>query len=291
MWMAEDNEYVKKEYGWWWEYDRGQIESIRKRMNNPMKFAQEYELEFLASGRNVFDQNIIKAQRKNVLEVGARVKTAEGKEHTVQEIDGWRIYKPPVQGGLYVVGGDVSEGVEGGDYSVAHIFDRRTGEEVAMFRGLIAPDRFGETLNRQGRAYNNALMVVEVNNHGLTTITILKQLVYPSLYFRPAKFEHIGSTTTDKIGWQTNRKTRPILIDDFAQVVRDNEIIIHSEELLNEMTVFIYDNANNMIAQEGFHDDCIFAAAICNQGFKVLYDKPLDQINLSQLNVGTSYGF
>ena len=257
MWFAKDNIYRKKEYNWHWEYSKEWIEKKKKAMNNPMKFAQEYELEFLASGRNVFDQRIIKAQRQNVLEVGAKTKTDDGKDHIVQEIDGWRIYKPPTPDGLYVVGADVSEGVEGGDYSVAHIFNRRTGEEVAMYRGLIAPDRFGETLNRQGRAYNNALMVVEVNNHGLTTITILKQLVYPLLYFRPAKFEHIGSTTTDKIGWQTNRKTRPILIDDFAQVVRDGELIIHSEELLNEMTVFIYDNANNMIAQEGFHDDCL----------------------------------
>ncbi|MCK5616270.1 hypothetical protein KAR91_81160 [Candidatus Pacearchaeota archaeon] len=291
MWFAKDNGYEKKEYGWWWEYSKEQLEKIRKRMNNPMKFAQEYELEFLSSGRSVFDQRIIKAQRKNVLEVGDQISIGTDQTYTVQLIDGWTIYKPPEEGGLYVCGVDVSEGVEGGDYSVAHIFNRKTGEEVAMFRGLIAPDRLAEQVNRMGRTYNNALMVVEVNNHGLTTITVLKQLVYPSLYFRPIKFEHISSQISDKIGWQTNRKTRPILIDDFAQSVRDNELIIHSEELLNEMTVFIYDNANNMIAQEGFHDDCIFAAAICIQGFKVLYDKKLDQIDLGQLNVGTSYGF
>ena len=287
MWFAKDNGYQKKEYGWWWEYSKEQLERIRKRMNNPMKFAQEYELEFLSSGRSVFDQKIIKNQRKNVLKPGDKVKLESGDEFTVREEDGWVVYKPPVPGGLYVCGVDVSEGVEGGDYSVAVIFDRRNGEEVAMFRGLIAPDRLAEKINKMGRKYNNALMVVEINNHGLTTVTVLKQLVYPSLYFRPAKFEHIGSTITDKIGWQTNKKTRPILIDDFAQAVRDDEFIIHSQDLLDEMSVFIYDKNNNMIAQEGFHDDCIFASAICLQGFKVLYDRPLNQMDY----MPTSYAF
>jgi hypothetical protein len=59
----------------------------------------------------------------------------------------------------------VSEGIELGDYSVATVWNRTTGEEVAFYRGLMAPDKFAELLNKLGRKYNNALMVVEVNNH------------------------------------------------------------------------------------------------------------------------------
>ncbi len=44
------------------------------------------------------------------------------------------------------------------------------------------------------------------------------------------------------------------------------------------MVVFIYDRNNNMGAAEGFHDDCIFAAAIANQGFKVLSMEPQVQL-------------
>ena len=278
MWMSE-NDYVKKAYGWWWEYSESDIEIIRRRMNNPQKFAQEYELEFLASGRPVFDQEVVKKMRESILKVGDAVTDKEGKKHIVEEIDGLRIYKRPEPNKIYVVGVDTSEGVIGGDYSVAVFYDRATGEEVAFYRGLIAPDRLAQKLNKWGRDYNNALMVVEVNNHGLTTITILKNLVYPSMYFRPAKFETIGSKFSDKIGWQTNLKTRPILIDDYAQAVRDEELIIHSKEIVDEMSVFVYDDNNNMVAQTGFHDDSIFAAAIAFQGFKVLYSGPLTQID------------
>lgn len=278
MWLT-DNDYVKKEYGWWWLYTEEEIEIIRRRMNDPQKFAQEYELTFLASGRMVFDPQSVNQMRKHMLMVGDKIKDEHGMEHTVREDHGMRIYKDPSPEGIYVVGADVSEGVTGGDYSVAVIFDRNTGEEVAMYRGLIAPDKFGELLNDWGRRYNNALMVVEVNNHGLTTITILKQLLYPMMYFRPSKFEVIGSPWSDKLGWKTTKMTRNLMIDDLGQAIRDFDLIIHSKELLDEMIVFVYDKNNNMGAQDGFHDDCIFAAAIANQGFNILSNKPMNQLD------------
>jgi hypothetical protein len=281
MWVS-DNDYAKKEYGWWWMYSEEEIEVIRRRMNDPRKFAQEYGLEFLSSGRPVFDQESVAKQRNGVLKVGDKIKLDDGTDGIVHEWEQLRIYKPPTPGDMYVFGADVSEGVTGGDYSVCTIFNRTTGEEVAFFRGHIAPDKFGEMLNKWGRRYNNALAVVEVNNHGLTTLTILKQLLYPSLYFRPSKFESIASPWSDKLGWKTTVMTRPLMIDDLAQAMRDGILTLHSKELLDEMNVFIYDRANNMVPQEGFHDDCIFSAGVCYQGFKVLYDKPLGQIDYTR---------
>jgi len=167
----------------------------------------------------------------------------------------------------------------GGDFSVAVIFDRETGEEVAMFRGLLPPDRFADTLDKRGREYNNAYMVVEINNHGLTTVTCLKQKIYPSLYFRPAKFEVSGLPVSNKLGWKTTKVTRPLLIDDFAQACRDRELIIHSKEILDEMSVFVYDDNGNMVPMEGYHDDCIFSCGIAFQGFKVSAKTKMEQLD------------
>ena len=290
MWMAEDNGYAKKAYGWWWEYGEEHIELVRKRMNNPRKFAQEYELEFLASGRSVFDQAVVKEQRKNILNVGDVRVDKDGKEFIVREEDDWIIFAEPEVGGLYVMGADVSEGVEGGDYSVATIINRVSGEEVAAFRKYIPPDIFGVKLDKMGRRYNNALAVPEINNHGLTTVTILKQRLYPSIYFRPTKFDSLGSSTSDKLGWLTNKKTKPIMIDDLAQGMRDHELTFHSRYFIDELTVFVYDDAGNMTPQEGFHDDCIMASAMAFQGFKILYDKKLDQLD-SSIYLPTSFAY
>jgi hypothetical protein len=271
---VEDNDYVKKEYGWWWGYSEVEIEKIRKRMNNPMRFAQEYGLEFLASGRSVFDQNIIRKQRKNILKTGDK-----NGDWTVLEDRGLRIYQTIYSDAMYIFGVDTSEGVEGGDYSTVTVFNRVTGEESAFYKGLIEPDKLAVLLNEWGRRFNNALMVVEVNNHGLTTLTVLKQLMYPTLYFRRSQFETIGTSYSDRLGWKTTKLTRPLLIDDLSQAVREELLIIHSKETLDEMSTFIYDKNNNMVASGATHDDCIFSAAICYQGFKVMYEKSLTQIN------------
>lgn len=281
MWVSE-NDYVKKEYGWWWNYTEEEVETIRRRMNNPRKFNNNYALEFLVSGRSVFTEEAIALQRKSVLKVGDIVKLENGMDHMVREEEGWRIYKPPEDGHFYVVGADCSEGVTGGDYSVGVIVDRSNGEEVAMWRGHIAPDRFAKVLNTWGRKYNNALMVVEAEAHGNVVLNVLKQQLYPSLYFRPARFDTIGNPWSDKLGWKTTKVTRPILIDEFEQLTREGQITLHSKETVDEMTVFVYNDAGNMIAMDSYHDDAIFATAIACQGFKVISDKPMTQLNYTQ---------
>lgn len=278
MWMT-DNDYIKKEYGWWWGYTYEEIDIIRRRMNDPAKFAQEYGLEFLASGRNVFESSIIAAQRRNVWKMGETYLDNDNMEYTVHEENRLRIYKEPVAGTPYVIGVDVAEGVQGGDFSVATVWNRYTGEEVAMFRGLVPPDRFADFLNVWGRKYNNALLAVEINNHGLTTLTCLKQLLYPSLYFRPKKIDAMSVASSDKFGWKTTKVTRPLLIDEFAQACRAMELIIHSKETLDEMSVFIYNDAGNMVPQATFHDDTIFSSGIAYQAFKMVSCKPLEQLD------------
>lgn len=280
MWMNKDNGYEKRAYGWWWHYSEEEIEKIR-RGRDPRKFAQEYSLEFLASGRNVFDLDVVnKVGAKYISRIGDAYEE-NGQTKFVHEKDGLRMYRDPNPTDNYVAGVDVAEGVSGGDYSVVSIWNRTTGEEVAFWRGHAAPDKFAEQLNKWGRLYNNALMVVEVNNHGLTTLTVLKQLMYPQLYFRPAKFDAISTQWSERLGWKTTKVTRPLLIDDLNQGVRDGTLFPRSEEFYEETVTFVYDDGNNMVPQSGYHDDCIFAAAIANQGFKVLYKGELGQIDYS----------
>lgn len=279
MWVGE-NGYTKKEYGWWWIYTEEEIRRIEKNLNDPRKFAQEYGLQFLASGRMVFDQKAVLEQRQNILRVGDEVVIEDGLKFKVGVWHELRVYKPPVAGGMYVAGVDTSEGVEGGDFSVVTIFHRQTGEEVAFYRGLIMPDLLGDKLNEWGRHYNNALMVVEVNNHGLSCQTRLKQLLYPNFYFRPSKFDIPGEPISEKLGWKTSQITRPFMIDDLNKALRDRIVTFHSKETLDEMLIFVYNENGDMVPQsKKYHDDCIFSAGVSYQGFKVLWDKPLTQIN------------
>ena len=286
IWSA-DNDYCKKEYGWWWGYTEEEIDVMRKRINDPQKFAQEYGLDFMSSGRPVFETELVKRLRRAVLRVGDKRTNEAGIESIVtKSADGWVQYAQPEVDHEYVCGVDVSEGVSGGDYSVATIWDRRSGEEVAMFRGeSMAPDRFGTMLNKWGLIYNKALMLVEINNHGLTTVTKLKDLLYPTLYFRPSTFDNIANKWSTRLGWKTSQITRPLMIDDFRQALHEGTMIPHSDELMNEMLTFVFTESNNMDAISGFHDDMIFSSGIALQGFKVMADpKNLGQIDISNIS-------
>lgn len=277
MWKA-DNGYEKLEYGWWWGYTEEEIKAIEHHMNDARKFAREYALDFATSGRVVFDPDVIKRARLGMLKVGEKTSTGG----LVIQDSGTVIFKQPEKDTLYVLGADVAEGVDGGDYSVFTILNRTTGEEVAFYRAHIAPDKFADEIDKWGRYYNDALAVVEINNHGLTTVTALKNKFYPSMYYRPAKFDVAGSPWSEQLGWRTTRVTRPMMIDNLVKAVRDNEITIHSEKTLDEFLTFIYNKHGDMEPQNGAHDDCIFATALALQGFKVLYQGKLDQLDYEE---------
>jgi len=285
MFIAEDNGYAKREYGWWWVYSPEEANLIKKRMNDPLKFAQEYELAFASTGRNVFDMDLVGRHRKNQLKVGDEVILDEfGTRHLVYERpDRLRIFRPPEKNQTYVLSADVAEGLYGGDYSVATIFNRKTGEEVAFFRAHIPPDQFATLLNEWGRIYNEALVVPEVNGSGIAVVSALKLLYYPNLYYRPSKFESMQMSYSDKFGWRTTQLTRPLMLDDFRKAMREGSIVVHSKETIDELLTFIFDSNGDMRCEKGTHDDCIFSVAIALQGFKCLWVNNLDQINTENI--------
>jgi hypothetical protein len=75
------------------------------------------------------------------------------------------------------------------------------------------------------------------------------------------------------------------MIDDLREALADGSYKIHTERTLDEMLTFVFDDSGNMISQNSFHDDCIFASAICFQGFKILYSGKLDQLDEDQIPV------
>jgi len=283
LWTAEDDIWCRKAYGWWWEYTEAQIERKRREYNDPERYAREFLMKFGATGRTVFEQDLVERERKHIWKVGGKYDVGDGEIVVPEVIDGLTIYRKPVAGRFYVAGADVAEGIgQEGDFSVAVFFDRQTGEEVAHFRGKLPPDRFGERLNDWGRYYNNALMVPEVNNHGLTTLTILKQKCYPNLYFRPAAYDKSGIPMSDRVGWRTTVLTKPLMIDDLGKMFRDGLIRIHSARTLDEMLTFVYDDRGHMNAMDGMTDDSLIATCVALQGFKVSSSVTPEQIDYRQ---------
>lgn len=243
------------------------------------KFKQEYpscpEEAFITSGRPVFDTQKLLLRREQVRGTGEQGYLLNGK--FVADGKGQLIiYKHPEKLKPYVIGGDVAEGVPGGDYSVFHVLDNTTGEQVAVWRGHIDPDLLADEQIPVAKYYNNALIANEVNNHGLTTVKALQRKGWTKQYKREV-IDEISKKKQHKFGFRTDTATRPVIIDGLRGIVRERVDLINDEETINEMLTFVFNEQGKAEAQEGCHDDCVMSLAIAHKAREqqrmTLYDR------------------
>lgn len=178
-----------------------------------------------------------------------------------------RIYKTPVPGKKYVIGGDTAEE---GDYSALVVLERETMETVAVWWGHVDEFELARIAYRMGIYYNTALVGIERNNMGVAVVMKLDELAYPNLYRMEILDEFGMSAPTDKLGWETNSRTRPIMLGDLIQIINERTLILRSKETLSELRSLIRGRANRPEAQVGTHDDLVMALAVAYQMFKTL---------------------
>jgi hypothetical protein len=179
------------------------------------------------------------------------------------------IYDPPTVGESYVVGADVAEGLGHGDFSSAHVISADTGMVVAHWHGHVDPDLFGEqVLPAIGYFYNYALLGVESNNHGLTTLKGLQRVGYRNLY-RQRKMNHRAPTASETMGWRTTSVSKPLAIDELNAAIRDQSLLLLDKETISEMRTFVREANGKMHGSP--HDDRVMSLGIANQMLKYVW--------------------
>ena len=62
-------------------------------------------------------------------------------------------------------------------------------------------------------------------------------------------------------GFSTTQKTRPLIIAKLEEMFREESVMVHSQRLIDELFVFIY-NGNRAEALKGYNDDLVMSFAI-----------------------------
>jgi hypothetical protein len=261
--------------------------------SDPKKFYQEYPKDdmeaFLSSGRPVFDigelvkmeQIAQKAPAPTFGQILANPDTNSTQKFVFDEVPisfqdqdptPLKIWDLPEKNEKYTIGVDVSEGKlnvdsadKKNDYSVIDVTRVSDLKTVARWRGHIDPDLLGAVVFALGTFYNTALVGVEINNHGLTTVQHLRNKFYRNLYMRETSEEHQFQERTALMGWRTDRKTKPIIINNLVQAIRDNDIIDLDVVFIRECMTYVRDDQGHTNAQEGMYDDTVMAKAIALQ--------------------------
>lgn len=248
--------------------------NAKKRSMTSWQLAQEYpsnaEEAFIKSGRTVFDVDDL-VDKIIPLEpvVGTLVERTSLRDFdwisndSKTAGDPLSVWEMPDLKGSYVLGADVAEGLDWGDFSCAYVIRVDTGRVVACWHGHIPSDLFGEEIYKLATWYNNALVGVESNNHGLTTITALRRLGYKRLFRRRRLNSTQGNRPTTEFGWLTNKATKPLMIDELGMAIREEAIHIEDAAALGELRTYVRDERGAMGGSP--HDDRVMSLAVANQ--------------------------
>jgi hypothetical protein len=178
------------------------------------------------------------------------------------------IFRDRVREHDYAIGIDPALGYADSDDSVIEVWDCTNGEQVAECQGKLDGNALSEEAWLLGLHYNEALIGCEVNKD-LTCVNRLHTSGYPNLYFRREETGRTFRKQTDKLGWDTNIRTRPMLVTQGRAMIRDGSVTMLSQKLINQWKHFVLENGKFQ-GLSGAHDDLVMAGLICWEMMKIV---------------------
>ena len=239
------------------------------------QFNTEFECEFLGS--------------IDTLITPAKLKTMTYRA-PIQSNAGLDVYETPQKDHTYLMTADVSRGTSN-DYSAFVVVDvsQMPYRIVAKYRdNEVKPLLFPSKIYDVARAYNQAFVLVEVNDIGEQVATTLQfdleydNLIMASMRGRAGQILGGGfSGGRAQLGVRTTKAVKRIGCSNLKQLVEDNKLIIEDLDIISELSTFIV-KGQSFEADEGCTDDlvaCLFMFAwTCDQQyFKELTDMDVRQ--------------
>lgn len=162
----------------------------------------------------------------------------------------------------YAIGGDTAG--SGADYFTGKVIctlDHRTAATLRKQR--IDEDLYAEQMYCLGRYYHDALIGIETNYSRHPMRVLWQKYAYPNLY-RRERVDRVSNAAEQVFGFETTAKTKPIIIAELVERMREDPSMESDIETLREMTTFVKKDNGKQEALEGSHDDLVMALAIAH---------------------------
>lgn len=247
---------------------------IKNNCSNDLdQFKQEYpscpEEAFLSTGKCLFPKEkvINRLQKvKDPIKVGYfkynyNKKTIISYEFVESQSKPYiKIYEDVKKNYPYVLGGDTA-GI-GKDNFAGDIINNVTGNQCATLEIELDETEYTMQMFCLGKYYNNALICIETN-YSTYPVKKLYEMDYTNQYLRTID-EGIDIKIQDKLGFNTNKATRPVIIAELVEFFDDCIELINDKNTLQESLTFIKRSDGKQAADDGYHDDRIMSLAITN---------------------------
>lgn len=238
------------------------------------EFPSTFEESCIVTGSSVFDNSKVIRLQQTILEqkiVPLALSKITGVPALLQthiKNRNLKIWTPPKKDMRYYLGVDVAEGLGGKrDSSTIFVMDRN-GKQVAEFKSnKIKPYEFADIVDCVGRWYNKGLLTVEKASGGHS---VIERLRHEKRYMNMTKYQTYDEfkRTVWQVGFATNVKSKSIAVNDAREWFDKGLIDIQSNDLLEEMKMFVAEDNGAFNAVTGSHDDLVSAMWLCIQGMK-----------------------
>jgi hypothetical protein len=140
------------------------------------------------------------------------------------------------------------------------VIEMETALQCAEFAGHVGGLELARVATDLAREYNNALLVVERNNHGTGVLALAEQVCrYANIYRQRANPGEHGQA-----GWLTTSVSRPAALARLNAALVDAPQCFNSRRLLAECRTFVRHKDGSTGAQSGAHDDRVMAMAVAH---------------------------
>jgi len=226
----------------------------QRRVLGEQKFLQEMECEFMGSSGTLLSAAALKSL--------AFVKPLHLTEN------GIKIYQAPIPQHNYMIVADTSRG-KGLDYSAFSVIDVTSipYRQVCTYKdNNISPLVYPSIIKRMGDYYNQAYVLVEINDNG--------QQVVDSL-FEDYEYENILSTVDIKgktaVTWgygnksyrgiRTTKSVKRLGCSLMKNLIEGEKLIVQDFETISELSTFI-SKGTSFESEEGSHDDLVMTLVL-----------------------------
>lgn len=249
------------------------------------QFRVEFETEFVGSSHTLISSSKLKTLVFN---------------NPIRQDNKLDILEEPQKDHTYVVTVDVARG-QGLDYSAFSIMDVTSipYKQVAKYRDKeISPLLYPTLIFNAATAYNNAYILVEINDIGQQIADILHhELEYENLVkiqIKPRQGQQMSYGHTKKIqyGVKTSVTTKRIGCTNLKTLIESDKLLINDADTIMELMTFVA-SRESFAAEEGSHDDLamtlvLFAWFIAQRNFRESLNGDIrsvlqrEQLNIAQ---------
>lgn len=234
-----------------------------------LAFSQEYLCSFLGSSGTLIS--------------GSALKSLSYSSPLIENNEGMKLYIAPEKNHRYAITVDVSRG-KGLDYSAFHVIDitKMPYQQVCVFKSnMITPLDYSQMIFTSAKAYNDAAVLVEINDIGGQVADSLfydfeyENIIYTENAGARGKRISAGFKSAER-GIRTTKTVKAIGCSMLKLLVEQHQLIINDFGTIQELSTFSK-KGTSYEAEVGSNDDLVmglvlFAWMSDQQYFKELTD-------------------